>query len=478
MGSSMLTQRGRVSRLAGALTACLLVAGAAVAETLPSPYDAFRMVDAAPAHQIPLLGDRFRIDDHIDEITMVFFRDPTSRSVVLILPDGSKWYSTRHPEQVEWETGPGFDQVKIKTPMRGPWQVSGDLRAESRLLVMSDLQFNAEPLPNRVYQGERLPITGAFTEAGQPIEQRDFRSAIELALYLVSTNEEQYENFDLNPRQVGHFKDDGRDLDARARDGIFTGAIDFNVPTGAYIPSYRATTPLYQRNFEQSPIYVSELPITVEVEQGGGEQPVHQVRFVADEYYVDPEDLIIRGEIVFPNGERQLIDRSTARGEPLVVSVTSSSYGTFTVRTTLYATARRDGREIVAQMQDVGFSVRPPAREPDMGAGASINRPDDRQIDTPATERPRQARAEGQADIHAEPQAGPQAEGRADFHAEPQAEPQALEGSAATATPRPNNNANDISSSQLPPHWIIALIVATNLLLVLIWFIIMWRRRR
>lgn len=428
------------------LVGCLLVISVADAMTgsdtlsdttsnVPNPYDAFRMMDATPAHQIPLLGDRFRIDDHIDEITMVFFRNPNSRPVVLILPDGSKWYSSRHPQQVQWETGPDFDQVTIETPMRGPWQVSGDLRAESRLLVISDLQLNADPLPQRVFQGERLPISGSFTEAGQPIEQRDFRSAIELSLYLVSTNAEQHENFGLNPRQIGSFKDDGRGMDARARDGVFTGSIAFQVPTGAYIPSYRAVTPLYHRNFEQSPIYVTQLPIEVEVEQGSGEQPVHQVRFIPDEFYLDPTDIIIRGEIVFPNGERQLIDRSTARGEPLVESVASSSYGIFSVRTTLYATARQDGREIVAQMQDVDFSVRPPPPEPEP-----------------------------------EPTDMGQTDGSPQEHSNGQRNPAPPHGLT-----RPDSDTDGV---QLPAPWIIAAIVATNLLLVLIWFIIMWRRRR
>ena len=442
------SQRSLMTGLLGFLVSGLLSAGIAVAETRTDLYDAVRLMDATPTHQIPLLGDRFRIDDHIDEITMVFFRNPNSRPVVLILPDGSKWYSTRHPRQVRWETGPGFDQVTIENPMRGPWQVSGDLRADSRLLVMSDLQFNAEPLPRRVYQGERLPIAGAFTEAGRPIEQRDFRSAIELALYLVSTNEEQYENFGLNPRQVGSFKDDGKDLDARARDGQFTGSVAFDVPTGAYIPSYRAVTPLYQRNYEQTPIYVTELPLQVEIEQGSGEKPEHQIRFVADEYYLDPNDIIIRGEVVFPNGERQLFDRSTARGDTLLESITSASYGIFTVRATLYATTREAGREIVAQLQDVDFMVRPPQQNTVARLNAAT---------VPS--------AAATLDVVSETVAASRVAA-------------ATEGDTSTAASVVPLRAQPTDSIQLSSPWILAIIVATNLCLVLIWFIIMWRRRR
>lgn len=330
-------------------------------ETLPNPYDAFRLAERTADTQLPLLGDRFRIDDHVDEITMVFFRDEQSRPVVLILPDGSKWYSSRHPEGVQWETGPGFDQVRIQSPMRGPWQVSGALRQESRLMVISDLKFTAEPLPEIVFQGERLGIEGRFTEAGEPIEQRDFRNAIEMQMHLISTNQEQYENFGINPRHVGDFLDDGRGRDARARDGVFTGEISFDVPTGEYIPSYQAKTPLYQRTFEQSPILIKALPVAVEVDVATVEGRAHHLRFLINEAYIDPADLVIRGEVEFPNGEIQRVDMRTAEGDSLHTRVPNYVLGVFTVRARIYATSLTDGREVEANIGSYQFNVSPPA---------------------------------------------------------------------------------------------------------------------
>lgn len=357
----ILKQLALVLVMALALIAHALVGGGiAHANTLPNPYHAFQLADATPDNQLSLLGDRFRIDDHVDEVTMIFFRDPKSRPVVLILPDGSKWYATRHPAHVQWETGEGFDQVRIEAPMRGPWQVSGALRPESRLMIISDLQFHAEPLPEFIFRGERLPITGSFTEAGEAIEQRDFRSAIELELYLVSTNEEEFENFGLNPRLVGDFLDDGRGLDARGRDGIFTGEVEFKVPSGRYLPSYRAVTPLYQRTFEQQPIQVVELPVKASVQVAEIQDQPHQLQFEINDDYFDRRDLIIRGHVEYPNGERQLIDISTAQGDSLIEHIPNYVHGIFTVRTTLYATTQHDVREIVAQLGELEFTARQP----------------------------------------------------------------------------------------------------------------------
>lgn len=329
-------------------------------DNLPNPYQAFSLADSTPENQLPLLGDRFRIDDHIDEIVMVFFRHTHSKPIVLVLPDGSKWYSARHPESVQWESGPGFDQVRIKSPMRGPWQVSGDLRPESRLMVISDLHFNADPLPDLIFQGEHLRVQGRFTEAGEPIEQQDFRNAIEMTMHLVSTNDENYDNFGLNPRHVGDFLDDGRGLDARARDGEFTGEISFAVPTGPYLPSYRAKTPLYQRTFEQSPIMVEALPVAIEVDVATQEGQAHALHIEVDGSRLKLNDVIIRGQVEYPNGEVQLIDLNTAQGDVLQEIIPNYVIGIFKVDLRLYATLQADDREMVAQIPTYEFMARQP----------------------------------------------------------------------------------------------------------------------
>lgn len=342
-----------------ALTVLLASQPAAAAESLPNPYDAFRLTEMAPDNQLPLLGDRFRIDDHVDEITMVFFRDHGTDPVVLILPDGSKWYSSRHPQDVQWESGAGFDQVRIESPMRGPWQVSGALRPESRLMVISDLKFHAEPLPERIFRGETISVEGRFTEADEPIEQRDFRSAIRMELHLVSTNDESHNNFGINPRHLGDFLDDGRGHDVRARDGIFTGEIWFNAPSGPYLPSYQAITPLYQRTYEQSPVMLAELPVELEVRVSATEEVPHVLDIHVDEEQLRVDDLVLRGDVEYPNGEIQRIDIRTAMGDRLRERIPNYVNGNFAIDLTLFATTT-DGREIEATVATYDFMARQP----------------------------------------------------------------------------------------------------------------------
>lgn len=329
-------------------------------ETLPNPYEAFSLVDMPAQSQLPLLGDRFRIDDEIESITLVMFRAAGSEPLVLIRPDGTKLYSARHPDHVEWRSGNDYDQVRIEEPMRGPWQVSGSLLPQSRLMVISDLQFHAEELPDTIFEGEELPVQGTFTEAGEPIEQRDFGNIMQVEMRVVSTNDPEQANFGVTPRTLGEFADNGRDLDARAGDGVFTGAVTFNVPTGEYIPSYRAETPLYRRTFEQAPIMIRKLPATIAVEQGAEEGESHQLNIEVDEEQIRPDDIVVRGQVEYPNGEIQLIEIQTAQGDSLHEPIPNYVYGNFVVTLELFATTL-DGREFSADFAELEFLARQPA---------------------------------------------------------------------------------------------------------------------
>jgi len=44
-------------------------------------------------NEVPLLDNRFRIDHKVEKITLLFFRKPGSPAVILVKPDGSKYYS-------------------------------------------------------------------------------------------------------------------------------------------------------------------------------------------------------------------------------------------------------------------------------------------------------------------------------------------------------------------------------------------------
>lgn len=75
----------------------------------------------------------------VDELTLFVQRDYGSAPVIIVLPDGSKWYVSRHPESVQWVDGLSGDIITIKSPMPGPWQLLGKVAKGSKIDKVSKL---------------------------------------------------------------------------------------------------------------------------------------------------------------------------------------------------------------------------------------------------------------------------------------------------------------------------------------------------
>lgn len=73
----------------------------------------------AEESSMTLLDNRFRVDPTIEQITFVVYRAERSRPVVLVRPDGKKYYAWRKPDNVRWYQEPAMDIISIDKPMPG-----------------------------------------------------------------------------------------------------------------------------------------------------------------------------------------------------------------------------------------------------------------------------------------------------------------------------------------------------------------------
>lgn len=316
---------------------------------------AIELIDSAIGQQIPMADDRFRIDYAVDEVTFIFFRMPDSAPVVVILPDGTKWYASRHPsEKVSWHSGNDYDLIKVREPVPGPWQVSGRIRPESRVMVVSNIEFHPESLPPLVFVGERLKLAGKLTQDSEIIEQRDFRNVFSLQLFFQSTNNPQYDNFGQPPMLVGEFFDDGRLMDEVPRDGIFTGQFKLDMTAGEYVPRYHVKTPIHERVFEAEPILVRRAPVQLQVTLATAESEPHALVFNVDDEFIHADDIVISGRIDYPNGEHQIIAISTAQGDSLHLPIPNYTFGVFEINSSL-STTDINGREFLADIAKYEF---------------------------------------------------------------------------------------------------------------------------
>lgn len=308
-------------------------------------------------NQIPLLDNRFRIDENVSEITLLFFRRRGSASVVLVQPDGNKlYYRNADDKTLHWHDGRSYDLIRINNPMAGPWQAVGRISPESRIMVLSDITLDVDPLPASLMAGETVKVTARLNNGEQPVNVKDFRDVLALEVLFISTNNAQYDNLGRGVVQVAQFRDDGRGYDEKARDGIFTGELQLNFLAGEWTPKYIVKTPLYTREIEQAPVVLLPAPLTPETVLSDNDRDAHYINFKLTNADVLANNLLLQGRIRYPSGEIENFVLNEATRPARQLAIQNKGHGSYIVETSVFGQTVT-GREFMLIMPEVSFVI-------------------------------------------------------------------------------------------------------------------------
>jgi uncharacterized protein (TIGR03503 family) len=315
------------------------------------------LADLPTKNQIPFFENRFRIDSEVDTITLLFFRRPGSASVILVRPDGSKLhFNTAKENQLRWHDATTYDLIEINNPMPGPWQAIGNLLPESRIMVLTDIKLDVDPLPANLMVGETVKVTARLLNGGAAVNARDFGEVLMLEVIFISTNNAEYSNFGRGIIQVAAFRDDGRGFDERARDGVFTGEFKLDFVAGQWTPKYIVRTALYTREVEQAPLILKPAPITSEVVLATTDTESHQVLFHLTEPGVVADSVLMQGRVRYPDGSVDQFALNTAENTDLSLSLLNKGFGSYILELAVFGNWQ-DGREFMLTLPELSFVV-------------------------------------------------------------------------------------------------------------------------
>ncbi|MCE0494407.1 TIGR03503 family protein [Vibrio salinus] len=255
----------------------------------------FAFESVAATSEMSLLDNRFRVDPTISQITFVIYRSKPSRPVVLVRPDGVKYYSQRHPDNVRWYQESSMDIVSIDKPMPGPWQAIGKVTPKNNIKLISNLELTSQKLPLRLYHGEELKFTARLTSNGKPLTLRDFLDRVKLKVTLIKYLENQdklAKEARPAPIVLGEFSDDGRGLDERPGDGVFTASVTMSAEPGKYIARITSGNGVFLRAQEQE-ILVYPNPITTTFIQSRIDNEPHHIVVTGEQATIAPGSLLV-----------------------------------------------------------------------------------------------------------------------------------------------------------------------------------------
>ncbi len=194
---------------------------------------------AAPRPSLPIEGNRFEVDAGVKEMTVVVFRRPDDPPLKIHPPDGKVFDEAHAPDAVSWYHEDTYDLVTVRRPATGTWRLATRSDPDNRVLVLTDLALEADPLPANLLVGDPLPVKAWLAEKGRPVKRRDFLDLVQFRML----------DRHMPDAPPGEWKlaDDGRAGDGKARDGIYGVVLRDTREAGEHELVIRADGATFQR---------------------------------------------------------------------------------------------------------------------------------------------------------------------------------------------------------------------------------------
>ncbi|MNM20477.1 hypothetical protein D3C81_308140 [compost metagenome] len=307
---------------------------------------------------IPLLDNRFRIDYGVKEITFIIKRKPGTPSVILVRPDGSKLYVGKvTPPDVGWLTQQDQDLITVRNPMPGPWQAIGEVDPDNRVRLLTDIRLESEPLPARLYQGERVKLQSRLLIDGAAPGAGYYLSDLGMTVKLQQFNDAAQSGEPIVEETLGHYLDDGKGLDEVPGDGILTAEAVLDVPAGKYRALYSTGNQVFSRAQSQQ-VLLFPWPLSYTLDAPSGDIGA-RLSLLIDADELDPASVVIQGKAIDSAGVSMAFN-AVATEPRLGVDLSAlKAAGQYRVEATLFGTTRL-GREVQLQLPVKSFTIMPP----------------------------------------------------------------------------------------------------------------------
>ncbi|EHH3740112.1 TIGR03503 family protein [Vibrio parahaemolyticus] len=316
---------------------------------------------AASESAMSLLDNRFRVDPTIEQITFLVYREQSSQPVVLVRPDGKKYYAWGSYDNVRWYQEPSLDIISVDNPMPGPWQAVGKVTPKNNIRLISHLKLSTDVFPNRLYNGEALKFTARLTSDDKPLVLRDFLDRVNLHVTFtkfVENEDELIKEARPVPMIIGEFSDDGRGLDEQAGDGVFTVQLPIEVEPGKYRARITSGNGVFLRAQEQV-ILVYPNPVSRTFIQSRSPEKPHQLVVSGEQGMIAPGSIAVNVEQNAPDGFITYSQGQVSQdGMKTTLNLDNDpELGKYSWRGEIFATDFATQRALVFPIQEQTFSV-------------------------------------------------------------------------------------------------------------------------
>ncbi|MEH6502483.1 MAG: vWA domain-containing protein [Cycloclasticus sp.] len=165
-------------------------------------------------NSIPLVANKFLVDETVREFTAVVFRKKGFGVTQLDDPEGLDFGGSSKRPGVRWHREKSYDIVTVSKPMEGEWRLIAPADPDNEVFITTNLQMVVENIPKEIYVGSNLGIKMLFSDKGKLVTSLGFLGVIDATLEITDKrNEKEVIKMEQDMINGGYFfVDIGKDL--------------------------------------------------------------------------------------------------------------------------------------------------------------------------------------------------------------------------------------------------------------------------
>ncbi len=235
-----------------------------------------------PQDTVPLKGNIFNIDNSIKEFSILLFKKSKRAKTELINPDGTKISSAKHKSNVAWLDEKSYDLITVKQPAAGVWRIDADFDPDNQVMIVTDLKFNMDELPNQIMEKETFDLSAYFTDKQQLISRDDFLSLIDIS---IEQQDEQGKKTEWKMHPV------------KSKAGLFSQSLGATFSKGRHTLKITADGKTFQREFVHY-LDVINSPVSV-VQDVDRLARTIRIKLMADKTILNTEKMNVQAVITY-----------------------------------------------------------------------------------------------------------------------------------------------------------------------------------
>ncbi|MES9958155.1 MAG: vWA domain-containing protein [Sedimenticola sp.] len=244
---------------------------------------------------LPLKENQFVVDESVEEVTLLVFRKDDAEATSISTPSEKSFRSDDAPENVSWHRDEGYDLLTVTKPEVGKWKIQAAVDPDNRVMVVTNLKMNATDLPNRLMQGETVPLEIFFSDSGNVITEENFLNLVNIKGQHTDAQ---------GPGEPRPVFDDGQGGDEKPGDGVYTLTVGENLAPGKVEVVVTAEGKTFQRERRQFIELMTPVGFeTQDQEQVGKPGVLVKVTPVAD--VVDMDSVSVSGMLTSAEGQQR-----------------------------------------------------------------------------------------------------------------------------------------------------------------------------